>query len=101
MEKFVLFEIHDYMDEFPRDYVRIFKGQSEEDIKANAIKYASSMSLNYSGGTTEFIKVMTAEEAWREVEKIIDRESKNPAEDSEECIERAEKLYSKCYGELS
>jgi hypothetical protein len=89
------------MDEFPRDDVRTFKGQSEEDIRENAIQFAHSMTHNYSGGTTRFIKVMTAEEAWKVVEKIIDNEAKNPAEDSEEFIERAKRLYNNCYGELS
>lgn len=101
MEKFVLFEIHDYMDEFPREHVQTFRGHDESDIKANAIQFAYSMTHSYSGGTTRFIKVMTAEEAWKEVEKVIANEAKNPAEDSEEFIERAKRLYNTCYGELS
>lgn len=57
MEKFVLFEIHDYSNEFPRKYVKIFRGQSEEDIRTSALRFAYSMYHDYSGGTIRLIKI--------------------------------------------
>lgn len=63
MEKFCLFEIHEYMDMYPSNEVRTFKGADEDEITLHALYWADHMTRNYSGGTTRFVKVMTKVEA--------------------------------------
>lgn len=45
MEKFCLFEIHEYMDMYPSSEVRTFKGADESEITANAVDWAAKMTL--------------------------------------------------------
>lgn len=97
MELFCKFEVHEYMDMYPRDHVRTFIAKDEETIKKEAIRYAQHMNQNYSGGTTRFIKVMTKEEAEAHVKSICDYEDKHPQPDSEEFKQEMWNLFYKCY----
>ena len=97
MELFCKFEVHEYMDMYPRDHVRTFIAEDEEAIKKEAIRYAQHMNQNYSGGTTRFIKVMTKEEAEAHVKSICDYEDKHPQPDSEEFKQKMWNLFYKCY----
>ena len=63
MEKFCLFEVHEYMDMYPHKEVRVIEGDDEISIKTKCIDWAAKMSLAYSGGPTRFVKIMTREEA--------------------------------------
>ena len=97
MELFCKFEVHEYMDMYPRDHVRTFIAEDEEAIKKEAIRYAQHMNQSYSGGTTRFIKVMTKEEAEAHVKSICDYEDKHPQPDSEEFKQEMWNLFYKCY----
>lgn len=63
MEKFCLFEVHEYMDMYPHKEVRTFKGEDKSDIITKANDWANKMTQNYSGGPTRFVKIMTRDEA--------------------------------------
>lgn len=96
MEKFVEFELHEYMDEHPQKQVITMKGENLEQIEENSKKYAEQLTRNYSGGPTRFIKVMSAEEARvyldTEIAKIT-----NP-DDGDKCwMETVNNLYTQCY----
>lgn len=56
MRKFVEFEIHEYMDMYPRSSYRAME-------ESEAQNFADHMNKNYSGGTTRFVRVLTKEEA--------------------------------------
>ena len=56
MRKFVEFEVHDYMDMYPRSSYRAME-------ESEAQNFADHMNKNYSGGTTRFVRVLTKEEA--------------------------------------
>ena len=56
MRKFVEFEVHDYMDMYPRSS---FRAMEESEARG----YADYMNKNYSGGTTRLVRVLTKEEA--------------------------------------
>ena len=60
MVKFIEFEIHDYMDMYPRSSFRAM-----EESKAQG--FADYMNKNYSGGTTRLVRVLTKEEATQHV----------------------------------
>lgn len=96
MEKFVKFEIHDYMDMYPGFTVITFKGNNLDEIRANAISYANHMNENYSGGTTKFVKVMSANEAREYLDEQI-ASIINPDSADKEWIEDMNNLYTKCY----
>lgn len=96
MEKFVKFEIHDYMDMYPRFTVITFKGNNLDEIRANAISYANHMNENYSGGTTKFVKVMSADEARKHVDGQIAAIT-NPDAADKLWFEEMNNLYNKCY----
>lgn len=56
MRKFVEFEIHDYMDMYPRSSFRAME-------ESEAQNFADTMNQMYSGGTTRLKRVLTKEEA--------------------------------------
>ena len=60
MRKFVEFEVHDYMDMYPRSSFRAME-------ESEAQSYADYMNKNYSGGTTRLVRVLTKEEATQHV----------------------------------
>ena len=60
MRKFIEFEIHDYMDMYPRSS---FRAMEESEAQG----FADHMNKNYSGGTTRLIRVLTKEEATQHV----------------------------------
>lgn len=71
MRRFVEFEIHDYMDMYPRSSFRAME-------ESEAQNYADHMNKNYSGGTTRFVRVLTKEEATQHVLKEIKSVIKRP-----------------------
>ena len=71
MRKFVEFEIHDYMDMYPRSSFRAME-------ESEAQNFADHMNKNYSGGTTRFVRVLTKEEATQHVLKEIKSVIKRP-----------------------
>lgn len=91
-----MFKVHDYMDMYPSDYVRTFKGGTLEDIIKVAKEYVKHMNANYSGGTTSFVKVMTKEEAetWIDKELAIAKRHNEPYED---WLSNVTELLYKCY----
>lgn len=99
MEKFCEFQIHEYMDMYPEKYVRTFIADDEDAIRTEAIKWADYMKHNYSGGTTSFVCVMSAEEARAYAESLIKEEMDNPRDDSKEFTDHIKNLYNKCYKE--
>lgn len=99
MEKFCEFQIHEYMDLYPEKYVRTFIADDESAIGTEARMWAKRMNENYSGGTTTFVCVMSAEEARAYAEGLIKEEMDNPRDDSGEFIDHVKRLYNKCYEE--
>ena len=63
MERFVKFEIHEYMDLHPSINIITFIADSLDEIKNKAMEYAKQMNGNYSGGTTRFVEIMSANDA--------------------------------------
>lgn len=106
MEKFCEFSVHEYMDMHPHQEVRTFKGKDEEEIKANAIAWASEMTKNYSGGPTSFVKIMSKHEAADHLtrmyrECLMDTcwpDSENIEEAMKVTSEKNIKLFFDCYG---
>ena len=70
MRKFVEFEVHDYMDMYPRSS---FRAMEESEAQG----FADYMNKNYSGGTTRLVRVLTKEEAIQhtlnEISSVIKR----------------------------
>lgn len=56
MRKFVEFEVHEYMDMYPRSSFRAME-------ESEAQNFADHMNQNYSGGVTRLVRVLTKEEA--------------------------------------
>ena len=56
MKKFVEFSLHEYMDEFPRQQVRVWEGETIEAIKTEAKAWAKQMTELYSGGPHPLLK---------------------------------------------
>ena len=71
MRKFIEFEVHDYMDMYPRSSFRAME-------ESEAQNFADHMNKNYSGGTTRFVRVLTKEEATQHVLKEIKSVIKEP-----------------------
>ena len=63
MKVFVEFSLHEYMDEFPRQQVRTWEGDTQEIIEAQCREWAKQMTELYSGGPTTFVKVWSFGEA--------------------------------------
>lgn len=97
MKRFVQYEVHDYMDFYPRVEVRVFSGESVENIMSNAQEWAKKMNEMYSGGTTKIIKVMDIEDAGKHCASLIKGERDNPQEDSEEFLAHLGKAFQECY----
>ena len=70
IRKFVEFEVHDYMDMYPRSS---FRAMEESEAQG----FADYMNKNYSGGTTRLVRVLTKEEAIQhtlnEISSVIKR----------------------------
>lgn len=71
MRKFIEFEVHEYMDMYPRSSYRAME-------ESEAQNFADYMNKNYSGGTTRFVRVLTKEEATQHVLKEIKSVIKEP-----------------------
>ena len=71
MRKFVEFEVHDYMDMYPRSSFRAME-------ESEAQNFADYINKNYSGGTTKLVRVLTKEEAAQHVLKEIKSVIKRP-----------------------
>ena len=96
MEKFVEFELHEYMDMYPQKQVITMKGENLEQITENSREYAKQMTKHYSGGPTRFIKVMSAKEARMYLDTEIAK-IKRPDSADKDWIEEVNKLFNKCY----
>lgn len=97
MKRFVKYEVHDYMDLYPREEVRVFSGESVEQITETAHNWAKEMCMMYSGGTTRIVSVMNIEEAKAHCDEIMSIEEKNPQPDSAEFIRMINDLFKECY----
>lgn len=71
MRKFIEFEVHEYMDLYPRSSFRAME-------ESEAQNFADYMNKNYSGGTTRLVRVLTKEEAAQHVLKEIKSVIKRP-----------------------
>lgn len=71
MRKFIEFEIHEYMDMYPRSS---FRAMEESEAQG----FADYMNKNYSGGTTRLVRVLTKEEAIQHTLNEIKNVVKNP-----------------------
>lgn len=78
MRLLVEFEIHEYMDMYPRKKVLVFGGIKVEDIIKKATDWADDMNITYSGGTTTFKRVLPHREAVEYISKEIDYTLENP-----------------------
>ena len=98
MERFVKFEIHEYMDMYPQVKAMHFIGDTKEIIEYDAKAFAEDMNAHYSGGTTTFIKIMSAEEAKKYVDDSIAYEKTHwDDETSEDFVTQLTELYERCY----
>ena len=97
MKRFVKYEVHDYMDLYPREEVRVFCGESVEQITETAHNWAKEMCMMYSGGNTRIVSVMNIEEAKAHCDKVISNEMSNPQEDSDEFIQLINNHFKECY----
>lgn len=106
MEKFCEFEVHEYMDMYPRTEVRTIKGEDKAEITANAVKWAKWMTDIYSGGPTRFVKILTKSEAAEYMvsqykECLMDTrwpDSDNIEEAIKVTSEKNIRLFFDCYG---
>ena len=71
MRKFIEFEVHDYMDMYPRSS---FRAMEESEAQG----FADYMNKNYSGGTTRLVRILTKEEATQHVINEIRSVVKRP-----------------------
>ena len=75
MKALVKFEIHEYMDMYPSEEVRLYEGSDLYDIVKKAMDWADYMNKNYSGGTTTYKTVLTSSESvsylTNEISKVI------------------------------
>ena len=99
MRKFVEFEIHDYMDMYPRSS---FRAMEESEAQG----FADHMNKVYSGGTTRFVRVLTKEEAIQhtlnEIRSVVKRPTVTRSDGSldsvdVEFITRLLEELEKCY----
>lgn len=98
IKRFCLFELHEYMDMYPTKKVRMYEGKDEADIARQAREFAKYMTEEYSGGPTRYIRIMSAEEAQKNVQDNINREKKLYPGDME-YINRAVNMYNEAYPE--
>lgn len=97
MKKFVEFSLHEYMDEFPRQQVRVWEGETIEAIKTEAKAWAKQMTELYSGGPTSFVKVWTKEEAREWIDRNKAQIGKDPSSEDKEWIDNVEDAFYTCY----
>ena len=97
MKRFVEFSLHEYMDMYPRQQVRVWEGETIQAIEAEARAWAKQMTELYSGGPTSFIKVWDFNEANNWFIKELKAIGSNPDSADEEWIENAKKTLEECY----
>ena len=97
MKKFVEFSLHEYMDMYPTQQVRIMEGENLEAIKNASKEFAADMSKVYSGGPTSFVKVWTKEEAREWIDRNKAQIGKDPSSEDKEWIDRVEDAFYTCY----
>lgn len=97
MKRFVEFSLHEYMDEYPTQQVRLIEGENLEAIKNASKKYAEDITKMYSGGPTSFVKVWTKEEAREWIEKNKVQIGENPSFEDETWIDAVEEDFYYCY----
>lgn len=100
MKKFVEFSLHEYMNEYPTQQVRIMEGENLEAIKSASKKYAEDITKMYSGGPTSFVKVWTREEAKDWINKNIAEIGENPSSEYKEWINTVEEVFYSCYANI-
>ena len=84
MKRFVEFSLHEYMDEYPTQKVRIMEGENLEAIEKASKETTENVSKIYSGGPTSFVKVWTREEAKDWINKNIAEIGENPSSEDKE-----------------
>lgn len=89
-EKFQEFSVHDYMDEYPRQEVRVM-------TKEQAIEFADHMNKMYSGGTTKYVGEMNYAQAFEHTVKMVRNELTNTQDDSLDFITNICEKFIKCY----
>lgn len=97
MKKFVEFSLHEYMDKFPRQQVRVWEGETIEAIKTEAKAWAKQMTELYSGGPTSFVKVWTKEEAREWIDRNKAQIGEDPSSEDKEWIDSVEEAFYTCY----
>ena len=97
MKKFVEFSLHEYMDMYPTQQVRVMEGENLEAIKSASKEFAASMSKVYSGGPTSFVKVWTKEEAREWIDRNKAQIGKDPSSEDKEWIDNVEDAFYTCY----
>lgn len=89
-EKFQEFSVHEYMDEYPRQEVRVM-------TKEQAVEFADHMNKNYSGGTTKYVGEMNYAQAFEHTVKMVRNELTNTQDDSLDFITNICEKFIKCY----
>lgn len=78
MKALVKFEIHEYMDMYPSEEIRLYEGSDMGDIVNKAMDWADYMNRNYSGGTTTYKTVLTSSESISFLTNEISKVLNNP-----------------------
>ena len=97
MKKFVEFSLHEYMDMYPTQQVRIMEGENLEAIESASKEFAAGMSKVYSGGSTSFVKVWTKEEAREWIDRNKAQIGEDPSSEDKEWIDGVEDAFYTCY----
>ena len=97
MKKFVEFSLHEYMDMYPTQQVRIMEGENLEAIESASKEFAAGMSKVYSGGSTSFAKVWTKEEAREWIDRNKAQIGEDPSSEDKEWIDGVEDAFYTCY----
>ena len=97
MKKFVEFSLHEYMNMYPTQEVRIMEGENLEAIKSASKEFAAGMSKVYSGGPTSFVKVWTKEEAREWIDRNKAQIGEDPSSEDKEWIDGVEDAFYTCY----
>ena len=97
MKKFVEFSLHEYMNMYPTQEVRIMEGENLEAIESASKEFAAGMSKVYSGGPTSFVKVWTKEEAREWIDRNKAQIGEDPSSEDKEWIDGVEDAFYTCY----
>jgi len=89
-EKFQEFSVHDYMDMYPRQEVRVM-------TKEQAIEFADHINKNYSGGTTKYVGEMNYAQAFEHTVRMVRQELTNTRDDSLDFITNVCEKFINCY----